>query len=50
LLFTVTFAVYSFALRFVFFRTHATSYSLCSSLLYTVKEKGEKPDRKHNPF
>ncbi len=30
----------------VFLQTHATSYS--DQLLYTVKEKGEKPDRKRN--
>jgi hypothetical protein len=38
---------YSFALRFLFLQTHATSYSFySSSLLYTAKEKGGKPDRK----
>jgi hypothetical protein len=33
-------------LRFIFLQTHATSYSFYSSLLYTAKEKGGKPDRK----
>jgi hypothetical protein len=42
--------IFSFALRFLFLQTHATSDSFCSSLLYTLKEKGGKPDRKHNPF
>jgi hypothetical protein len=39
---------YSFALRFIFLQTHATSYSYCTP----VKEKGGKPDRKENniPF
>ncbi len=36
--FTVT------CLRFVLLQTHATSYSFYSSLLYTVKEKGGKPE------
>jgi hypothetical protein len=40
--------LYSFALRYVFLQTHATSYSFYSLLLYTVKEKGGKPDR--NPY
>ncbi len=40
--------LYSFALRFLFLQTHATSYSFHSALLYTVKEKGGKPDRKPN--
>jgi hypothetical protein len=38
--------LYSFALRFLFLQTHATSYSFFCALLYilyTVKEKGEKP-------
>jgi hypothetical protein len=38
--------LYSFALRFLFLQTHATSYCFFSALLYTVKEKGGKPDRK----
>jgi hypothetical protein len=42
--------LYSFALRFIFLQTHATSYSFFSVLLYTVKEKGGKPDRKPNPL
>ncbi len=52
--------LYIFALRFIFFQTHATSYSFylrgenvlgfCSALLYTVKEKRGKPNRKHTPF
>jgi hypothetical protein len=34
-------------LRFIFLQTHATSYSFSAvQLLYTVKEKGGKPDRK----
>ncbi len=33
--------LYSFALRFLFLQTHATSYSFC---------KGEKPDRKPYPL
>ncbi len=33
--------LYSFALRFLFFQTHATSYSFNNSLLYTVMEKKE---------
>ncbi len=42
--------LYSFALRFLFLQTHATSYSFFSSLLYTVQEKGGKPDRKPYPL
>jgi hypothetical protein len=38
--------LHSFALRFLFLQTPSTSYSFYSSLLYTVKEKGGKPDRK----
>jgi hypothetical protein len=41
--------LYSFALRFLFLQTHAISYSLYS-LLYNVKEKGGKPDRKPYPL
>jgi hypothetical protein len=37
--------LYSFALRFLFLQTHATSYSFSS-----VKEKGGKPDRKPYPL
>jgi hypothetical protein len=38
--------LFSFALRFLFLQTHATSYSFCSSvtLLPIVKERGGKPD------
>jgi hypothetical protein len=36
------------ALRFLFLQTHATSYIFFSA--YTVKEKGEKPDRKPFPM
>jgi len=36
-------------LRFLFLQTHAISYSLYS-LLYNVKEKGGKPDRKPYPL
>jgi hypothetical protein len=44
--------LYSFALRFLFLQTHAISYSFYSSVtvLYTVKEKGGKPDRKPYPL
>ncbi len=42
--------LYSFSLRFLVLRTHATSYNFYSSLLYTVKEKGGKPDRKPYPL
>jgi hypothetical protein len=43
--------LYSFALTFLFLQTHATSYSFYSVLLlYTVKEKGGKPDRKPHPL
>ncbi len=40
--------IYSFALRFLFLQTHATSFSFCSALLL-VKEKGGKPDIKLHP-
>jgi hypothetical protein len=39
--------LYSFALKFLFLQTHATS---TLELLYTVKEKGGKPDRKPYPL
>ncbi len=45
--------LYSFALRFLFLQTHATSYNFYSSvtqLLSTVKENGREPDRKPNPL
>jgi hypothetical protein len=42
--------LYSFALRFLFFQTHTTSYSFYSALLCTVKEKGGKLDRKSLPM
>jgi hypothetical protein len=38
--------LYSFALRFLFLQTHATSYSFYSSVTVFVKEKGGKPNRK----
>jgi hypothetical protein len=43
---------YSFALRFLFLQTHATSYSFYGSITvhYTVKEKGGKPDKKPYPL
>jgi hypothetical protein len=42
--------LYSFALRFLFLQTHATSYSFYSSVtVYTIKEKGGRPDRKPHP-
>jgi hypothetical protein len=38
-------------MRFLFLRTHATSYSFSSALLlYTKKEKGGKADRKPSPL
>ncbi len=42
--------LYSFALKFIFLQTQATSYSFYSALLYTVKERGGKPDRKPHPL
>jgi hypothetical protein len=38
--------LYSFALRFIFLQTRATSYSFYRTVtvLYTVKEKGGKPN------
>jgi len=41
---------HSFA--YLFLQTHATSYSFYSALLFTLKEKGGKPDRKlhHLPY
>jgi hypothetical protein len=42
--------LFSFALKFLFLQTHTTSHSFCSVLLYTVKEKGGKPDRKTHPL
>ncbi len=44
--------LYSFALRFLFLQTHATSYSCYSSVTvqYTVKEKGGKHGRKPGIF
>ncbi len=42
--------LYSFALRFIFLQTHATSYSFYGALLYTVKEKEGQPDRKPHPL
>jgi hypothetical protein len=44
--------LYSFALRFLFLQTHATSYSFYSSvqLLYTVKKKGGNLIENHTPF
>jgi hypothetical protein len=42
--------LYSFDLKFLFLQTHATSYSFLSALLYTVKEKGGKPDRRPHPL
>ncbi len=40
----------SYALRFLFLQTHATSYSFHSSLQYIVKEKEGQPDRKPYPI
>ncbi len=42
--------LHSFALRFIFLQTRATSYSFYSVLVYTVKEKGGKHDRKSHPL
>ncbi len=42
--------LYSFALRFLLLQTHSTSYNLYIVLVYTVKEKGGKPDRKLHPL
>ncbi len=42
--------LYSFALRFLFLQTHATSYSFYSQLVYTVKENGGKADREPHPL
>ncbi len=43
--------LYSFAYRFIFLQTHASSYSFQSFfLLHTVKEKGGKPERKPYPL
>jgi hypothetical protein len=44
--------LYRFALRFLFLKTHTTSYSFYCALLYTVKEKGGKTDIKthHLPY
>jgi hypothetical protein len=42
--------LYSFALRFLFLQTHATSYSFCSALVYTLKEKVGKPESKPHPI
>ncbi len=41
---------HSFSLRLLFLKTHATSCSFFSALLYTVKEKGRKPDSKAHPL
>jgi hypothetical protein len=35
--------------RFLFLPTPATSYRFCCALVYTVKEKGGKPDSKTTP-
>jgi hypothetical protein len=49
-LFAIHSNLYSFALRFIFLQTHATSYSFYSALVYTVKQKGGKPHRKPHPL
>jgi hypothetical protein len=41
-LFRVTSTVYSFALRFLFLQTHATSYSFYSVLVYNVMGERRK--------
>jgi hypothetical protein len=40
----------SFVLRFIFLKTHATSYSFYAALLFTVRRKEENLIEKHNPF
>ncbi len=50
LFFAIHSHLYSFALRFLFLQTHATSYSFLSSLLYTVKEKGGNLIENNTPF
>jgi hypothetical protein len=47
-LFVIHSHLYSFALRFLFLQTHATSYYFYSNV--TVKEKGGKPERKPYPL
>ncbi len=42
--------LYSFALRFLFFQTHATSYSFYSSVTVHCKWERRKTDRKPNPL
>ncbi len=42
--------LFNFALRFLFLQIHPTSYSFYIVLLYTVKQKGGKPDRKPHPL
>jgi hypothetical protein len=42
--------LYSFTLSFLFLQTHATTYSFYVALLYTVKDKGRKSDRKLRHF
>jgi hypothetical protein len=42
--------LYSFAVRFLLLQTQATFYSFYSVSLYTVKDKGGKPDRKPYPL
>ena len=37
-------------LEIFFLQTHATSYSFSCALMYTVKEKGGKPERKSHPY
>ncbi len=45
-LLTIQSHLFSFTLRFLFLQPQATSYSFYSAFMYTVKEKGAKPDRK----
>ncbi len=42
--------LYSFALRFIFLQTHATSYSFYSSVTVHCKGERKNPDRKPNPL
>jgi hypothetical protein len=49
-LLTIQSRLYSFALRFLFLQIRETSYSFYSVLLYTVREKGGKSERKSHPL
>jgi hypothetical protein len=49
-LFAIHSHLYSFVLRFLFFKLTQPLTVSRILLLYTVKEKGGKPDRKPNPL